>query len=229
VKIPNSSSCFYSKRIPINKRSHFRQPWNAYKPPLIPYFKLVDLKGFLEWFAGLFGKRKEKCEKTVRYDGKTIKFSGLDVPALKFKLGEIQIDDKKLREASEGAAILDDFQFNMCKICNNVGRDDPDWRNYNRLRVSALLIITEFRLAFEAVKANPAGKEKMLDDIMAKFRRLDPILDNVLPKRIIQSLRPKRAIPIKQLPPVDKKSVTMALRIAKLQKGEVDKVLDKVI
>jgi len=189
----------------------------------------VNRKGFLDWFGGLFGKRKEKCEKTVKYDGKTIKFSGLDIPNLKFKLGEIQIDDKKLREASEGAAILDDFQFNMCKICNSVGKDDPDWRNYNKLRATALFLITKFRIAFEAVKTDPTGKKKILDDILAEFRRLDPIIDQIIPKHIVRYLGTRRAISKKQLPHVDKKNVTMALRISKLQENEVDKVLNKVI
>jgi hypothetical protein len=179
-----------------------------------------------DWLRRLLGR--EKCEKTVRYDGRTISFSGIDVASAEFSLGEFKTEVQKVREASEAASILDDFQFQMCKICNSIGRDDQEWRTYNKLRVAAIVLITKFRLALEAVKANPTGNKNTLDKILDEFRHLDTIMSRILPKAVVQAVGVDETVPKEQLPPVDKKDVSEAIGIAELREDELDKFLDEL-
>jgi hypothetical protein len=60
----------------------------------------------------------------------------LDVPVAPVSIGSIKTDVNTIRKASETAAILDQYQYQMCKICKGLGKQDEEWRKYNKLRVA---------------------------------------------------------------------------------------------
>jgi hypothetical protein len=63
---------------------------------------------------GLFDK--EKCERAINYDRRTLKIKAkAEVPGITFSL-----DDFKTEVS------LDDYQYQMCKICERLGKNDPE-------------------------------------------------------------------------------------------------------
>jgi hypothetical protein len=69
---------------------------------------------------GLFDRFKpsfnnEKCGRTINYDARELKFSSLstDLPCAKLSLGNFETERQKIRDASEYAETLDDYQYQM--------------------------------------------------------------------------------------------------------------------
>lgn len=124
------------------------------------------ISSFVEIFRG------EKCEKMIKYDGRILTIKGLkvSVPSVPIDIGEIETKFEKIREASEVAITLDDYQFAMCKICKGLGKDDPEWRKYNELRISSLQLMTTFRLVLIALKEDPQTKKLELDNIVERMK-----------------------------------------------------------
>ncbi len=100
---------------------------------------------------------REKCERTINYDKRDLKFEGVDagMPSARFSFGNFESEERKIRDASEYAAALDDYQYQMCKICKSLGKHDKEWRKYNGLRVGTLHLLTTFRFILSAIERNP--------------------------------------------------------------------------
>lgn len=86
----------------------------------------------LDRLRGLF--LREKCERAISYDKKTIEIkSKIGMPGVPFSLANFKTEVQKIREASEFAEALDDYQYQMCKICKVLAKNDPEWKKYNKL------------------------------------------------------------------------------------------------
>jgi protein associated with RNAse G/E len=84
--------------------------------------------------------QRDKCVKYINYDKRVIEIKGLSskIPSASFDIGEFRTEVQKVREASEIAQALDDYQVLMCKICQGLGKDDVEWRKYFDLRASTI-------------------------------------------------------------------------------------------
>jgi hypothetical protein len=62
-----------------------------------------------------------KCQKQIKYQGRTFDFSGLtaEISGVKVSLGEFSTEVKNIDSIAETAKALDDFQFNLCKSLSN--------------------------------------------------------------------------------------------------------------
>jgi hypothetical protein len=54
-----------------------------------------------------------------------------ELPAVKFSLGDFKTEIQKIRDASEFSELLDNYQYQMCKICQSLGKEDEEWKKYN--------------------------------------------------------------------------------------------------
>jgi hypothetical protein len=90
---------------------------------------------------------KEKCEKLIKYDRRVLEISGLetDVADVKFSLRDFKTEVQKIRDASEFSEVIDNYQYEMCKICKSLGKDDEEWKKYNAIRASMINLLTSFQ------------------------------------------------------------------------------------
>jgi hypothetical protein len=74
------------------------------------------ISSFIETF------RNENCRKMINYDGRTLTIKGLqaNIPTVPLEVGEFESKYEKIRDASEVAMALDDYQALMCKICKGL-------------------------------------------------------------------------------------------------------------
>jgi len=80
--------------------------------------------------------------------------SGLaKVPAIKFSLGDFKSDVQKIRYASEFSELLDNYQYQMCKICQSLGKEEEGWKKYNKSSMINLLTLIQGMLI--AFKTDP--------------------------------------------------------------------------
>lgn len=124
---------------------------------------------FLGELRGLF--LREKCERAIRYDKKTIEIkSKIGMPGMPFSLANFKTEVQKIREASEFAEALDDYQYQMCKICKGLAKNDPEWKKYNKLRVGTIHLLTTLRVNLIAFKTDPDGQKAKLYDIVTRLQ-----------------------------------------------------------
>ena len=120
----------------------------------------------------------------INYDGRVLTIKGLqaNLPNFPIQVGEFESKYEKLREASDVAIALDDYQFQMCKICKGLGKDDPEWRKYNELRVSTLQMITNFRLTLVSLSEGPEDKKQELGKIVDKMKEILTVDNQAIPQ-----------------------------------------------
>jgi hypothetical protein len=102
----------------------------------------------------------------------------LDVPGVNFSLDDFKVETQKIRDASEFCEALDDYQYQMCKICKGLGKDDEEWRKYNKLRVTTLQLMTTLRVILIAFKNDPESERANLYGIVQRLQSLTSLLTN---------------------------------------------------
>lgn len=165
----------------------------------------------------------------VNYDGKmlTIKALHVNVPNFPLQVGEIISKYEKIREASEIAMALDDYQFQMCKICKGLGKNEAEWRKYNELRVSSLQIITNFRLTLIALSEG-AQVMKQADTLVDKMMQALAIDREVIPQASLEKFRLKDDITRDEVPALDTQTISRAKIVADVNEKDLEQFL-KVI
>lgn len=158
-----------------------------------------------------------------------VKFSGVNahIGVANFSIGSFETEQQKIRDASEYAAALDDYQFQMCNICNTLGKDDIEWRKYNGLRVGTIQLLTTFRFILTAFGRNPDTEKERLYDIIGRLQDYLLLLSReVIPN--IEDMKSKGQISKGEVPEVNPRSVSKALDIAGLDETEVNQFVEEL-
>jgi hypothetical protein len=173
---------------------------------------------------------REKCERIIKYDGRTFNLEKLDIPVVPFSIDSIQTEIQKIRDASETAAILDQYQYQMCKICQGLGKEDEEWKKYNKLRIAAIHLITTFRLSLESFKTDPEHNRDRIDDILRRLETIHEIDKQVLPNLdyIISKTDKGEFVSKGDTLPVNPQKVSQAIHEAEMYEDEVDRLIDEL-
>ncbi len=125
----------------------------------------MNLKDALAKFLG-----KPECEKLIRYDGRTLDMGalGAELGGAKFSLASFKTAVEKLREASEAALAMDDYQYNVCKVAAEYDKGSPERTRYNKWRIGALGYFTSLRMTLAAMQSNPT--EELRTELEAVIR-----------------------------------------------------------
>lgn len=117
--------------------------------------------GLKEAIAGFLGR--SECEKLIKYDERSLDIGALsaEYSGVKFSLADFKTSIKKVREASEVAMAMDDYQYDICKIASQYGKGDPERKQYNRWRIGALGLFTSLRMTLAALQAAPSDELEM--------------------------------------------------------------------
>lgn len=124
--------------------------------------------------------RGTRCEKLIRYDSNTLKISGVGAGAAGYSanIGEISKQVKKIREASESAKILDDYQYTMCNLSRGLDKDSPRYLNLFDLRAAVILLITQLSVVLESYERDPEASGQRLDHVLSLMEALcDHLVD----------------------------------------------------
>lgn len=186
------------------------------------YFNVYYMS-FLEELKDLF--HREKCERAINYDKRTLEIKAkAEAPGIPFSLGDFKTEVRKIREASEFAEALDDYQYQMCKICKGLRKNDPEWRKYNKLRVGTIQLLTTLRINLLAFKADPEGHRDKLYDIVTRLQDyLLLVAREVIPN--IEDVKSKYYISKGDIPDIKPTVVSKALDIAGLNEYEVERFI----
>jgi hypothetical protein len=62
-------------------------------------------------------KREERCEKLIKYEGRSFEFKGIsiEIPGLKLMFEGFSTEPRVLEKANEAAKALDDLQYQLCQ------------------------------------------------------------------------------------------------------------------
>jgi hypothetical protein len=149
----------------------------------------------MSFFSGLKSIfDKEKCERTITYDKKTFRMkTKIGVPGLNFSLDDFKVEPQKFHDFSEFSEALDEYQYQMCKICKGLGKDDKEWRKYNKLRIATLQLLTSMRVTLIAYKNDPESERANLDSIVQRLHSFTSLLTNdvfhyIMPKGSTEQL-----------------------------------------
>ncbi len=125
----------------------------------------MTLKDALAKFLG-----RPECEKLIRYDGRMLDLGalGAELGGAKFSLASFKTAVEKLREASEAALAMDDYQYNVCKIAAQYDKGSPERIQYNKWRIAALGYFTSLRMTLAAMQSNPT--EELRTELEAVIR-----------------------------------------------------------
>jgi hypothetical protein len=144
---------------------------------------------------------------------------------VKLTLSDFKTEVQKLRDAWEYSELLDNYQYQMCRACRNLRRDDEEWRKYNKIRIGAFHILTSLQATLIAFKSDPYGQKpkvyKVVGDLQDYFLL---VAREVIPN--IEDVESKSYISKGDLPVVTPGSVSRALSIAGLQETEVDQLVE---
>lgn len=175
---------------------------------------------FVDEMRGFF--RKEKCERAINYDKRTLEIKAkAGVPSMAFSLDDFKTEVQKIREASNFAEALDDYQYQMCKICSGMAKSDPEWRKYNKLRVGTIQLLTTLRVNLIAFETDPEGQKAKICDIVTRLQDyLLLVAREIIPS--IEDIQSKSYISKGDIPKVKPTTVSKALDIAGLTEDEVD-------
>jgi hypothetical protein len=183
--------------------------------------------GLLDRFRPSFSK--EKCERSIQYDARTINISSLsiEVPSIKFSLADFRTEVKKIRDASEFSELLDSYQYQMCKICKMFGEDSEEWKKYNKIRLGMINLLTSFQGTLIAFKNDPEGQKDRLNDIVDRLQNYVLLVNReILPN--ISDLESKTTLSKGDVPEVHSKIVSKALEISGVDETEVNQFIEEI-
>src|SRR5436309_3395275 len=104
------------------------------------------------------------CEKLIHYQGRSLEFKGLGAQfaGVIFSMAEFGTHLETIVHSVETARALDDFQYLMCKMAQELDKNDSQRRQLFENRAAAVTILTRFRVTLEAFKTDPVGQQKGL-------------------------------------------------------------------
>lgn len=163
----------------------------------------------------------------ISYDARTgtIKALGANIPgAGPVSVGEISFGKEKVRDASEMAEALDDYQVLMCEIEKNLN-DEAERKKYRMLRVATVGLLTSARATLAAFKADTKGQEQNLDDIIDRLRNFSVLIgrsalsDFGVDKAQIEAYLKKGSVPT-----LEADVIPEALELAQISTDEAEEI-----
>ncbi len=105
---------------------------------------------------------KTDCEKLVRYDGRVLDLGALsaEIGGAKFSLASFKTHLEKVREASDAALAMDDYQYNICKIAAQYDKGSKERIRYNNWRIGAIGYFTSLRMILASLQSDPSEELK---------------------------------------------------------------------
>jgi hypothetical protein len=182
----------------------------------------VDL---FDRLKGVFSR--EICIRAINYDKRNLEIKvDADVNGTKFSLADFKTEVEKIREASEFSELLDNYQYQMCRFCQALGRADPEWKKYNKIRVGIFHILTSLQATLIAYQNDPLSQRSRLYDIVGDIQKyLFLVAREIMPS--IESLDTKSYVSKGDFPEMSSRTVSKALDIAGLNDDTVDKFLEE--
>ncbi len=141
---------------------------------------------------------KSSCKKLIKYDKRTLEIDSLsaDYAGAKFSLGNVKTSLDKLQDASEQAAALDDWQYNMCEIIHEYDKNDPERKLLNRWRVLVIGYIEELRVTMAALEKDSSEElKKELESEIQDMRDFVRAIAKVLGPAAGSTTAPSVALP----------------------------------
>jgi hypothetical protein len=180
--------------------------------------------GFLDGIKGMI--HRETCVRAINYDKRNLVMNlSTEAAGVKFSLGDFKTEVEKIREASEFSELLDNYQYQMCIVCKNLGKEDPEWKKYNKMRIGTLHILTSFQATLIAFKNDPEGQRSRLDDVIGSLQ--DYLLltaREVMPN--VKYIESESYTTKGQVPKIMSSTISKALDIAGLYEKQVDELVE---
>jgi hypothetical protein len=150
-----------------------------------------------------------------------------EAAGVNFSLADFKSEIQKIRDASEFSQLLDNYQYQMCRVCRSLGRDDPEWRKYNKVRVGTFDILTSLQATLVAFKSDPQGQKPRLHRIVGDLQDYTLLVAReVLPN--IGDIESKSYVSKGDISEVRPTTVSKALDIAGLDEHEIDTFLEEM-
>lgn len=141
------------------------------------------------------------CKKLIKYDATNVEFSSVtaEYGSAKFGLGGFKTDLEKVRESSELANTIDDFQCNTCLRTRMLPKDVQAY--YYEWQIAAIGLLSALRATLEAFNKDPDGERPKLQEIVGKMQEfMMAIADHVMKRMEIDSQKklfgPRAQLPI---------------------------------
>jgi hypothetical protein len=171
---------------------------------------------------------RETCVRAINFDKRSIEIKvDAEAAGIKFSLADFKTEVQKIREASEFSELLDNYQYQMCRFCRVLGRNDPEWNKYNKIRVGIFHLLTSLQATLIAFKNDPEAQKNRLYDAVGGIQ--DYILlvaREVMPN--IEDAESKSHISKGDVPEVNPRTVSRALEIGGLDETEVNQFIEEV-
>jgi hypothetical protein len=183
--------------------------------------------GLLDKFKTFF--RSEKCERAIHYDTRSIRIGNLatEVPPVTFSIGDFNTEIEKIREASEFSELLDNYQYQMCRLSKALGRDDVEWKKYYKIRVGMVNLLTSFQSTLIAFKSDPESQKARLNDIVGRLQDYVLLVNReIFPN--ISDLQSKSSISKGDAPDLNEAAVSKALRIGDVDESDANQFIDEL-
>jgi hypothetical protein len=164
--------------------------------------------------------RRTHCKKLIKYDGRSIEFQNVEAgyAGATFKLGDFKEELKKIRESSELAQSIDDYQYLVCQGTRDLPSDHRE--EYIKLRLGLVGLLTALRATLAAFGADPKGQKKNLYKIVGTMQ--DIMTDQA--KEAVRAMRAGRKPALKRVPRSAARAVPGALRLSGLGTREASKL-----
>lgn len=180
----------------------------------------------LDRLKGIFSR--ETCVRAINFDKRSIEIKvNAEAAGAKFSLADFKTEVQKIREASEFSELLDNYQYEMCRFCRELERNDPEWKKYNKIRIGIFHILTSLQATLIAFKNDPEGQKRRLNNAVASIQEYVLLVAReVIPN--IEGIKIKGQISKGDVPEVNPKNVSKALEIAGLDETEVNQFVEEL-
>jgi uncharacterized coiled-coil protein SlyX len=123
------------------------------------------------------------------------------VDGVTVNLGTVKTDVKKLRQASEIAQALDNYQYTMCLLSKDLDKKTRDFKDFLKMRAAVITLITTFQITLAASSEDGGKFEGELKELISKMKAL---ANEVQPARAkaTRTSPPRYVIESYQPPPV---------------------------
>jgi len=187
----------------------------------------MDIVNLLDTIRQKF--TQQKCKKLIDYDTSSLKIqtSSEQVLSENFSLADFPTEINKIREFAELSQLLDDYQFHICQICQSLWKEDLDWKNYTKIRVGIIALLTQLQITLINFRNDPEGYRTTLDrftHILQDYLML--ISKEVIPN--IDDFHSKSYVSKGDVIGVSANTLSKAIQLSGLENDELNKFVEEL-